>query len=248
MVSSDLMDPPDPARGERDWGAALSAHGADPIAAARPAGPPPKQKLYEKRKAVHNKRIDGPFRRFKWLVMLVTLAIYYATPWIRWDRGPYAPGSGGAGRPCEPPLLHVRHRDLAARILFCRRAAHHGRDRAVSCHERGRAARGAVMPARKRCGPTSSSMSTASIDGDRNARMRLDKAPWGPAKTRAARSVSGAVYLLISLADRRGLDIVLSRTRPRCSCRFLHRAGGAGRLHDRGHSYFHDLLARRVHA
>ena len=31
--------------------------------------------LYEKRKAVHNKRIDGPFRRFKWFVMLVTLTI-----------------------------------------------------------------------------------------------------------------------------------------------------------------------------
>ncbi|HSG34620.1 MAG TPA: hypothetical protein VLA37_08790, partial [Sphingomonadaceae bacterium] len=49
------------------------------------------QKLYEKRQFVHPKRIDGPFRRFKWLVMLVTLGIYYGTPWLRWDRGPYAP-------------------------------------------------------------------------------------------------------------------------------------------------------------
>ena len=47
--------------------------------------------LYQSAKTVHNKRIDGPFRRFKWLVMLVTLGIYYGTPWIRWDRGPYAP-------------------------------------------------------------------------------------------------------------------------------------------------------------
>ena len=47
--------------------------------------------LYEKHKTVHNRRIDGPFRRFKWTVMVVTLAIYYGTPWIRWDRGPYAP-------------------------------------------------------------------------------------------------------------------------------------------------------------
>src|SRR5690606_37303540 len=29
-------------------------------------------KLFEKRKTVHNKRIDGPFRRFKWLAMFVT--------------------------------------------------------------------------------------------------------------------------------------------------------------------------------
>ena len=48
-------------------------------------------KLYEKHKTVHNKRIDGPFRRFKWFVMFVTLAVYYITPWLRWDRGPYAP-------------------------------------------------------------------------------------------------------------------------------------------------------------
>ena len=33
----------------------------------------------------------GNFRQFKWLIMAVTLGIYYLTPWIRWDRGPYAP-------------------------------------------------------------------------------------------------------------------------------------------------------------
>ncbi|AJA08071.1 Protein RdxB [Sphingopyxis fribergensis] len=47
--------------------------------------------LYAARKGVYPKKVDGPFRRFKWSVMFVTLAIYYGTPWIRWDRGPYAP-------------------------------------------------------------------------------------------------------------------------------------------------------------
>ena len=47
--------------------------------------------LYEKRKAVFPKAVDGRFRRFKWLVMVVTLAIYYGTPWLRWDRGPQMP-------------------------------------------------------------------------------------------------------------------------------------------------------------
>ena len=37
------------------------------------------------------RRIDGHFRRLKWLIMAVTLTIYYVTPWLRWDRGPYAP-------------------------------------------------------------------------------------------------------------------------------------------------------------
>ena len=47
--------------------------------------------LYEKRKAVYPKAVDGPFRRLKWGIMIVALAIYYITPWLRWDRGPYAP-------------------------------------------------------------------------------------------------------------------------------------------------------------
>ncbi|HNN56284.1 MAG TPA: cytochrome c oxidase accessory protein CcoG, partial [Novosphingobium sp.] len=47
--------------------------------------------LYEKRKAVFPKAVDGRFRRFKWLVMALTLGVYYITPWLRWDRGPYAP-------------------------------------------------------------------------------------------------------------------------------------------------------------
>lgn len=47
--------------------------------------------LYASRKKIFPKRATGQFRRFKWLVMLVTLGIYYLTPWLRWDRGPYAP-------------------------------------------------------------------------------------------------------------------------------------------------------------
>ena len=50
-----------------------------------------KPKLYAARKGVYPKAVDGNFRRFKWLVMIVALAVYYVTPWIRWDRGPYAP-------------------------------------------------------------------------------------------------------------------------------------------------------------
>ena len=49
------------------------------------------ERLYEARKKIFPKRAEGRFRRFKWLVMLITLGIYYLTPWIRWDRGPYAP-------------------------------------------------------------------------------------------------------------------------------------------------------------
>ncbi|MEM9032012.1 MAG: cytochrome c oxidase accessory protein CcoG [Pseudomonadota bacterium] len=47
--------------------------------------------LYAAREPIFPKRVSGSFRRLKWLVMLVTLGIYYLTPWIRWDRGPNLP-------------------------------------------------------------------------------------------------------------------------------------------------------------
>ncbi|ESZ86724.1 MAG: nitrogen fixation protein fixG [Blastomonas sp. CACIA14H2] len=59
---------------------------ANPDALAGAEGP-----LYVARKGVYPKKVDGTFRRLKWVIMAVTLAIYYGTPWIRWDRGPYAP-------------------------------------------------------------------------------------------------------------------------------------------------------------
>ena len=57
-----------------------------PVNAARQ-----RQPLYESRKKIHPKRAEGVFRRFKWIVMAITLGIYYLAPWIRWDRGPHAP-------------------------------------------------------------------------------------------------------------------------------------------------------------
>lgn len=48
------------------------------------------RELYKSREKIHPKRAKGTFRRFKWLVMAITLGIYYLTPWIRWDRGPFA--------------------------------------------------------------------------------------------------------------------------------------------------------------
>jgi cytochrome c oxidase accessory protein FixG len=47
--------------------------------------------FFAKRRGVYPKAVDGTFRRLKWAIMGVTLAVYYLTPWLRWDRGPYAP-------------------------------------------------------------------------------------------------------------------------------------------------------------
>lgn len=47
--------------------------------------------LYKKREKIHPKKAEGTFRRVKWIVMAVTLAVYYLAPWLRWDRGPGLP-------------------------------------------------------------------------------------------------------------------------------------------------------------
>ncbi len=47
--------------------------------------------LYQAREPIFPKRVKGVFRNLKWVIMAVTLGIYYLTPWIRWDRGPSLP-------------------------------------------------------------------------------------------------------------------------------------------------------------
>jgi cytochrome c oxidase accessory protein FixG len=51
--------------------------------------PPPS--LYASREPIFPKRVSGRFRNLKWAIMVVTLGIYYITPWLRWDRGPQLP-------------------------------------------------------------------------------------------------------------------------------------------------------------
>ena len=48
--------------------------------------------LYAARKKVYPQRVSGTYRRVKWAVLFITLGIYYLLPFVRWDRGPNAPG------------------------------------------------------------------------------------------------------------------------------------------------------------
>ncbi len=48
-------------------------------------------KLFAGRVKVHPMNVRGTFRRLKWAALGLLLAIYYLVPWIRWDRGPDAP-------------------------------------------------------------------------------------------------------------------------------------------------------------
>src|SRR5579872_2398991 len=47
--------------------------------------------FYEPHHKIYPQAVKGTFRRIKWIVLVVTLGIYYFTPFIRWDRGPGAP-------------------------------------------------------------------------------------------------------------------------------------------------------------
>ncbi|MEM8577756.1 MAG: cytochrome c oxidase accessory protein CcoG [Pseudomonadota bacterium] len=47
--------------------------------------------LYAAREPIFPKRVSGRFRTLKWIIMAVTLGIYYLVPWLRWDRGPNLP-------------------------------------------------------------------------------------------------------------------------------------------------------------
>ena len=49
------------------------------------------ESLYAARVPVFPRRVSGKFRNLKWVIMAITLGIYYITPWLRWDRGPSMP-------------------------------------------------------------------------------------------------------------------------------------------------------------
>ncbi|HMN37864.1 MAG TPA: cytochrome c oxidase accessory protein CcoG [Hyphomicrobium sp.] len=46
---------------------------------------------YAGRQKIYPKRASGSFRNIKWIVMAVTMGVYYLLPWVRWERGPGVP-------------------------------------------------------------------------------------------------------------------------------------------------------------
>src|SRR5436190_161252 len=58
--------------------------------------------LYAKREPIYPKLAQGRFRSLKWAAMIVLLAIYYGTPWLRWARG--------LARPDQAVMIDFEHR------------------------------------------------------------------------------------------------------------------------------------------
>ena len=75
---------------DRLSGASGRTVGAPPPSGAPSSGAPgpaqPGQPLYKKRVPIYPKLVHGPWRALKWAVLVVLLGVYYALPWVRWER------------------------------------------------------------------------------------------------------------------------------------------------------------------
>lgn len=155
-------------------------------------------KLYATREKVYPKLAHGRFRTTKWGVMALTLGIYYLLPWLRWDRGPNLPDQAFlidfANQRIYMFWLDIWAQELyfitgilvvSALGLFLV-TAYAGR---VWC---GYA-----------CPQTVWTDLMIAVErfwqGDRNARMRLDKKPWGFEKL-WRKGATHLSWLLIALA------------------------------------------------
>ena len=169
----------------------------------RPAAntPPPgqaDQPLYANRQKVYPKAVSGPLRWIKWAVLILCLAVYYLVPWLRWDRGPGAPDQAVLvditnGRlffffieiwPQEVYFL-TGLLVLAAIGLF------------VATSLFGRVWCGFACP--QTVWTDLFMWVERIIQGDRNERMRLDKAPWSVEKLRK-KALTHAAWVIIAAA------------------------------------------------
>lgn len=158
--------------------------------------PEPIVPLYEKRRAVFPKAIRGRFRSTKWAVMIVTLAIYYVTPWLRWDRGPYAPDQAVlvdlANRRFYMFGIEIWPHEFyfVAGLLIMA-----GIGLFLVTSAVGRAWCGYACP--QTVWTDLFQHVDRLIDGDRNAQLKLQAAPWGGRKI-AKRLLKWYVYLSIA--------------------------------------------------
>lgn len=154
--------------------------------------------LYARRPDIFPKAVDGFFRRLKWAIMAITLAIYYVTPWLRWNRGPYAPN--------QAVLVDLAHR----RFYFF--------SIEIWPHEFYYVAGLLVMAGvglflitstvgRAWCGYTCPQTVWTDlflhverfIEGDRNAQLKLKRAGWSLGKV-ARKLAKHAIWLCIAMA------------------------------------------------
>lgn len=157
-----------------------------------------RQPLYAPRTKIFPKRANGRFRQFKWLVMLITLGIYYVTPWLRWDRGEFAPDQAVlvdlANRRFYFFFIEIWPQEFyyVAGLLVMA-----GIGLFLVTSTVGRAWCGYACP--QTVWVDLFLAVEGFVEGDRNARMKLDKAPWSLDKI-TKRVSKHAIWLVIGVA------------------------------------------------
>ncbi len=153
--------------------------------------------LYARRADIFPRAVDGFYRRLKWVVMAVTLAIYYVTPWLRWDRGAYAPDQA-----VLVDLAHRRFYFFAIEIwphefyFVAGLLVMAGLGLFLVTSTVGRAWCGYACP--QTVWTDLFLHIERAIDGDRNAQLRLRKAPWGLNKI-GRRALKHGLWLTVGM-------------------------------------------------
>ena len=159
---------------------------------------PASGELYAAREPIFPRRVSGPFRRLKWWIMIVTLGIYYLTPWIRWDRGPNLPDQAVlvdlAGRRFYFFWIEIWPHEFyfVAGLLIMA-----GLGLFLFTSAMGRVWCGYTCP--QTVWTDLFILVERWIEGDRNARVKLHHAPWSASKVRKRLS-KWTAWLLISVA------------------------------------------------
>ncbi len=154
--------------------------------------------LYAARVKVFPQAVSGPFRRLKWQITAVTLAIYWVTPWLRWGRGPDAPDQAVlvdlANRRFYFFFIEIWPQEFyyVAGLLIMA-----GLGLFLLTSVAGRAWCGYACP--QTVWTDLYIAVERLIEGDRNARMRLDKAAWTMGKI-GKRAAVHALWILIAVA------------------------------------------------
>lgn len=159
---------------------------------------PEVEQFYAARKKVFPKRARGDFRRLKWIVMAVTLGIYYITPWLRWDRGDFAPDQAVlvdiANRRFYFFFIEIWPQEF---IFIAGLLVMAGIGLFLVTSTVGRAWCGYTCP--QTVWTDLFLVVERFFEGDRNARMKLDAGPWTFDKLRK-RTLKHSTWLIIAVA------------------------------------------------
>lgn len=154
--------------------------------------------IYANRIKVYPKSVSGTFRRLKWAVLAACLAVYYLVPWLRWDRGPGVPNQAVLidlpGRRAYFFFVEIWPQEvyfLAGAMIFGAIALF------LVSSLFGRLWCGYACP--QTVWTDLYMLVERWIEGDRNARMKLDKQPWSAGKL-ARKALKHAVWLAIAAA------------------------------------------------